>query len=213
MDYGAKMLMWAPFAAEAAEIAGQLPKYGTAVSLGALNKVSDSPSFNEAKGFGDNALKVYVSKFKEAAIAAEVTEIPRERISQISGAQIETGDHKNLRFRDSDKAPYGGLGFYVNKILDDGRDVCMGVFYPKVKATLQGTEYNTNGENITLATGKLQFAAAACMSGDWRICSDYFKTEADAAAWVAGMFTGESTGIGKEPAAGGSPADPSSEEL
>ena len=76
------------------------------------------------------------------------------------------------------------------------------VFYPKVKAMLQGTEYNTNGENITLATGKLQFTGAAAMTGDWKIESPYFDTEDEAKAWVDGMFTGASTDIGKEEAGG-----------
>ena len=62
MKYGAKMLQWAPFAQSDPEPAGALPKYGTPVNLGALNKVTDSPTFNEAKGYGDNALKVHSRK-------------------------------------------------------------------------------------------------------------------------------------------------------
>ena len=206
MEYGAAGLKWAPFATENPEPAGKLPSYGPAVSVGSLNKVTDSPSFNEAKGYGDNKLKVYVNKFKESPLNVEVTEILREVMSAISGAQIEEGEHKNMRFSDSDKPPYGGLGFYINAILDDTRDICMGVFYPKVKAMLQGTEYNTNGENITLSTGKLQFTASACSSGDWRFYSDYFETEAEAQAWVDGMFTGQSTDVGKEEPAQLAPA-------
>lgn len=204
MDYGAKMLQWAPFAAENAETAGKLPTYGPAVNLGSLNKVSDTPAFNEAKGYGDNVLKVYVNKFKETVIAVEVTEVPRDQMAAISGCEIEEGDHKNMRFQTTDAPPYGGMGFFVNKILDDGRDVFMGVFYPKVKAMLQGTEYNTNGDSITLATSKLQFTGSSCNSNDWRIYSDYFEKEADAVAWLNGMFTGESTSIGKDPVAGAS---------
>lgn len=201
MEYGAKYMRWAPFAETNPEPAGKLPTYGTAMGVGALNKVTDNLSFNEAKGYGDNSLKVYVNKFKEASVAVEVTEIPRPVASAVSGAEIETGDNKNMWFGDNDKPPYGGLGFYVNMILDDGRDVCRGIFYPKVKAMLQGTEYNTNGENISLATGKLQFTASSCKVGKWRCYSPDFETEEEAAAWVDGMFTGESTDIGKtEPA-------------
>lgn len=203
MEYGARYIRWAPFAKENPEPAGKLPSYGTAVSLGALNKVTESPSFNEAKGYGDNEMKVYVNKFKEAAIAVEVTEIPRESMSAVSGAEIEAGTHKNMRFQTSDKPPYGGLGFYVNMLLDDTRDVCMGIFYPKVKAMLQGGEYNTNGDSITLSTGKLQFTGSSCGSKDWRVYSEYFEAEEEAQAWVDGMFDGTSTDIGKEPAAGG----------
>ncbi len=199
MEYGAKYILWAPFAAENAEPAGKLPTYGTAVGVGSLNKVTENPTFNEAKGYGDNHLVVYLNKFKEAAIGVEVTEIPRKVLSSVSGAEIEQGDHENIWFGDNDKPPYGGMGFYVNMILDDKRDVCMGVFYPKVKAMLQGGEYNTNGENITLSTGKLQFTAASCNNGKWRCYSELFDTEAEAAAWVDGMFTGTSTAIDGSP--------------
>lgn len=198
MDYGAMYIKWAPFAAENSEPAGKLPSYGTAVSLGPLNKITDNPSFNEAKGYGDNALQVYVNKFKETVLAVETTELPRDTMSAVSGTTIETGTHKNMRFRNTDKAPYGGLGFIVNLLLTGNRDICRGVFYPKVKAMLQGTEYNTNGENITLSTKKLQFTGSACASGDWRIESPDFETEAEAKAWVDGMFAGTSTDIGKE---------------
>lgn len=197
MDYGAKYIRWAPFAETNPEPDGKLPSYGEAVSLGSLNKVAETPSFNEAKGYGDNSLKVYVNKFKEATLAVEVTEIPRDAMSAVSGSEIESGEKKNMWFGDSDKPPYGGLGFYVNMLLDDGRDVCRGLFYPKVKAMLQGGEYNTNGDNITLSTGKLQFTASSCKLGKWRCYSVDFETEDEAKAWVDGMFTGESTDLGK----------------
>lgn len=197
MDYGAKYIRWAPFAETNPEPDGQLPDYGEAVSLGSLNKVTETPAFNEAKGYGDNSLKVYVNKFKEATLAVEVTEIPRDAMSAVSGSEIETGEKKNMWFGDNDKPPYGGLSFYVNMLLDDGRDVCRGLFYPKVKAMLQGGEYNTNGDNITLSTGKLQFTASSCKLGKWRCYSVDFETEDEAKAWVDGMFTGESTDLGK----------------
>lgn len=212
MDYGAKYIRWAPFKTDAeggAEPAGKLPVYGEAVTLGALNKLTETPSFNEAKGYGDNVLKVYVNKFKEAALAIETTEVPRTAMSAVCGTTLEDdkvqpevdvpAKRQNMRFRDSDKTPYGGLACYINKILDNGRDVCVGIFYPKVKAMLQGVEYNTNGENITLTTSKLQFTASSCNSADWKIESDYFDTEDDAQAWVDGMLDGtRSADIGAE---------------
>lgn len=203
MDYGAKYIRWAPFAKENPELDGKLPSYDTPVSLGALNKVSENPTFNEAKGYGDNVLKVHVVKFKEAVISVEATEIPRDSMSAVSGSEIETGSHKNMWFGANDKPPYGGMGFYVNMLLDDGRDVCRGIFYPKLKAMLQGNEYNTNGDNISLATGKLQFTAATCKIGKWRCYSEDFDTEEAAQAWVDGMFDGTSSDIGKEPSAEG----------
>lgn len=212
MNYGAKYIRWAPFKTGAeggAEPAGKLPVYGEAVTLGKLNKLTENPSFNEAKGYGSNSLAVYLNKFKEATLSVETTEVPRSSMSAVCGTTLEDDQlqpaggspskRQNMRFRDSDKAPYGGLACYVNKILDDGRDVCVGIYYPKTKAMLQGVEYNTNGENITLSTSKLQFTASSCGSADWKIESDYFDNEDDAQAWVDGMLDGtRSAGIGAE---------------
>lgn len=186
MDYGAKYIRWAPFAEADPEPAGKLPNYGEPVTLGALNKLSENITFNEAKGYGDNALKVHVIKFKEAALAIETTEVPRASMSQLVGAVIDKD--KNMWNRDNDKTPYGGLGFYINKILDDGSDVCVGIFYFKAKAMLQGNDYTTNGENITLANSKLQLTVAASNVGYWRVESDYFATEEEAQSWVDDAF-------------------------
>ena len=137
MKYGAKMAQWAPFAATNPEPASALPNYGEPINLGSLNKVTDSPSFNEGKGYGDNA-------------------------------------------------PYGGLGFYITKMLDGNVRKHQGVFYPKVKATMQGEEYATKGESITLSNSKLHFVAAPCNTGDWKILSEDMDSETAAAAWVNG---------------------------
>ena len=54
--YGAKYLQWAPFAAENPDaLETAFPKYGDPISLGALVSVTDTPTFNEAKMYGDNA--------------------------------------------------------------------------------------------------------------------------------------------------------------
>lgn len=184
MKYGAKMLQWAPFAETDPESADALPKYGTPVNLGALNRVSESPTFSEAKGNGDNALKVYVSEFVEATLAVEVTELSNANAAALTGATIAEDTGKDLQFGAEDNAPYGGLSFYINKALDDGTKVYQGVFYPKVKATMQGEEYTTKGQTITLTNSRLQFKSAPCKAGPWKILSDNLATEAAAAAWV-----------------------------
>lgn len=187
MKYGAKMLQWALFAAENAEPAGALPNYGAPVNLGALSKVTDSPSFNEAKGYGDNALKVHVNEFKECTVDVEITDLSNANAAAVFGATIDTEGEGDLHFGAEDNAPYGGLGFYINKMLDGNKKVYQGIFFPKVKAAMQGEEYSTKGETITLTNSKIHFVAAACNSGDWKILSKDFTTEAEAAAWVNTM--------------------------
>lgn len=183
MKYGAKMLQWAPFAESDPEPAGALPKYGTPMNLGALNKVTDSPTFNEAKGYGDNGLTVHVVEFKEASIDVEVNELPNAVASAIFGATLEE-EGQDLHFGAEDNPPYGGMAFYINKILPGNVKFFQGVYYPKAKATMQGEEYSTKGESITLVNSKIRFLASACNSGDWKILSENFTTEAEAVSWV-----------------------------
>lgn len=182
--YGAKYLRWAPFAETNPDASSEaFPKYGDPISLGALVRVSDTPTFNEAKSYGDNALKEHVIEFKECGVAVEVTDLSNEVASAVLGASFDSESTKELTFGAEDNAPYGGLGFYINKMVD-GVKSYHGIYYPKLKAAMQGTEYATKGDSITLTGGSLQFTAAAPANGKWKVESDDFATEDEAKAWV-----------------------------
>ena len=182
--YGAKYLQWAPFAAENPDaLETAFPKYGDPISLGALVSVTDTPTFNEAKMYGDNALKEHVNEFKECGVAVELTDLANSVASAVLGATISEETENDLEFSAEDNAPYGGLAFYINKMVD-GVKSYHGIYYPKLKASMQGTAYTTKGDSITLAGGSLNFTAAAPMNGKWKVESDDFPTEAEAKAWV-----------------------------
>ena len=191
--YGAKYLQWAPFAAENPDaLETAFPKYGTPMNLGALVKVTDAPTFNEAKTYGDNALKEHVNEFKECGVAVEVTELSNTVASAVLGATINAEAEDDLEYATEDNAPYGGLAFYINKLVD-GVKFYHGIYYPKLKAAMQGTEYATKGANITLTGGALNFTAAAPACGKWKVDSDDFKTEAEAKDWVDGKIKAAGT--------------------
>ena len=182
--YGAKYLQWAPFAAENPDaLETAFPKYGDPISLGALVSVTDTPTFNEAKMYGDNALKEHVNEFKECGVAVELTDLANSVASAVLGATISEEPENDLEFSAEDNAPYGGLAFYINKMVD-GVKSYHGIYYPKLKASMQGTACTTKGDSITLAGGSLNFTAAAPMNGKWKVESDDFPTEAEAKAWV-----------------------------
>lgn len=187
MKYGAKGPRWGKIQSEPA---GARPTYEAPQKIGSLMKVTESLSMNEAKGYGDNVLKVYVNEFKECGLATEVTELPAAQLADMVGATLaESGD---LSFATEDAPSYGGYAFYINKAKDNGSKVFQGVFYPKTKAVIQGDEYSTKGDSITLASDKLQMMASACNSGEWKVMSQEFTTEAEADAWCDAQFTGAS---------------------
>lgn len=183
--YGAKLLQWAPFAASSPDAnTTALPHYGTPANLGELVKVTDSPAFNEGKIYGDNALAEHVVEFKECGIDVEVTELSASVAASIFGATLaSSNDDTDLKFGADDTAPYGGLAFYVCKMID-GVKKYQGVYYPKVKATMQGDEYATKGDGITLTGGKIHFTAGVPANGKWKLESSDIASESDAATWV-----------------------------
>lgn len=182
--YGAKYIRFAPFAADTPdESATEYPRYGDVVSLGALQKLTDNPSFNEAKIFGDDALDEYASEFKECPLDIEVTELLNEAAAVVCGAEIGSGADADLQFGGNDVAPYGGLACYVRKLIG-GKRCFQGLYYPKAKATMQGEEYSTKGESITLTGGKLHFLASTCKKGTWKVKSKLLDSEAAAKEWV-----------------------------
>lgn len=195
MEYGAQGLRWAPFADSNPEPENALPNYGTPMSLGELVKVSDNPSFVEAKAAGDNnATARYLKKFQQCPVDADVLEFSNEVASAIFGAKLDTTENKkNLHFNAADKPPYGGLAFYTTNLMKGDEVKYQGVCYPKLKAAMQGKEYNTTGDSIVLTSSKTQFMAMQCNNGDWKIQSEFFDTEEAAIAWVADMIKAAST--------------------
>lgn len=187
MRYGAKGLMWAPFAESDPEPAGKLPNYGKAISLGSLVELVDAPAFAEAKGYGDDELKCFVSEFKECPLTIKVTSLPRASAGAVFGSKLEgpgeTESAGEMTYNSDDHAPYGGLAFYIKEQLDDNQTAYMGIFFPKVKATPGGNTYTTKGDSITLTAHGLSMLASAAKNGDWKKESDYFDTEAEAIAW------------------------------
>ena len=179
--YGAKYIKFGPMATQPDN---ELPTYNNGVVLSELQKVSDSPAFNEVKQFGDNRTVEYVSEFKEADVDIEITDLDNDIQQAVLGATfVGTGDNQDLAFGDSDTAPEGGLAF-INCRIRNGVKTYQSVLYTRVKAIMQGEEYNTKGDSITLTGGKLKFKAMAPKYGKWKVKSAYMSTEAAAKNWV-----------------------------
>ena len=182
--YGALHPVFAPI--ETDEV-GAPPTYDGANKqvLGELASVTDTPAMNEAKQYGDNRTTEYVSEFKESVIDVTTTDLSDENLSVVYGAEVADGEGggKTLSFGADDTPPYGGFGFVSCKIRN-GVKSYTGVFYHKVKASMQATEYMTKGESITLGNDALKFLAVRPNGSDVWKSTATFATEAEAIAWV-----------------------------
>lgn len=191
--FGAKYLRFAPFAETNPEPDGALPNYAAPLSVGGLVKVTDAPAFNEGKYYGDNELAEYVNEFKECIIDIEVTELSNTVAAAMLGATLATTPDKEIKFSGGDNAPYGGFGFVSCKQIGNIKKY-QGIYYPKVKAAMQGDEYATKGDGVTLTGGKLKLTATTAKIGDWKFMSDDLATEAEAKTWVDGKVKAAAAG-------------------
>lgn len=185
--FGARYLQWAPFAAVEADVDdAAFPKYGKPMNLGPLVAVTDTINVVEAENHGDDELQEYASEFQKLTVDVEITELPQEVAAVLYGAEIGA-DGGDLELGNGDDAPWGGLAFYTSKQTNVGgvqKKFFEGVYYPKLKASVQGATYNTKGQSITFANGKVHFTGTTCAKGKYKVLSKNFETAAEAKAWV-----------------------------
>lgn len=188
--YGAKYIKFAPMKNEPEDA---IPTYENAVQIAELQKLTDNPTYSEGKQYGDDRLVEYVSEFNEADVDVEVTDLDNQMQSTIFGATLSGSDNtEELAFGGSDIAPYGGLGAVICRMRNNVRTY-QGILYTKVKASMQGEEFTTKGDNITLAGGKLKFKATEPKYGKWKIKSAMFPTLEAAKSWVDGKLPDAAT--------------------
>lgn len=193
--YGARKSYWAPWAADAADTdAAKLPKYGEKKTFGELNKVTDSPNFNEGSLPGDDQIVLYEKKFKDGTVDAESVFLPLADAAVMLGASADA--EMGLAHGDDDNPPYIGFGFLTHHLGKAG-SYFQAVFYPKLKAAPTADTYETRGDNINFATDKLSFHWETPTCRKYQIKKD-FATEAEAEAYIAALFAGTAAVPGLE---------------
>lgn len=187
--YGAKDINFAKIKSEAENA---LPTYDAKQNLGSLQSVTDSVTFNEGRQYGDDTLQEHVTEFKELTADVEVTELSIAAAATVFGTKAPegaSGTAGEIVYSDADVAPWGGLTFVSCKIINNARKY-RGVFYPKVKAAMQGETYTAKGESITLTGGKLHFVGVAAANGVFKAESDDLATYEAAQAWCNAKLGG-----------------------
>lgn len=187
MQYSAKMIQWAPFATTNAEPADDFPRYGTPINLGALNNVVEQLNYADVRAYGDDVCKIIENDFTDGLLTIETLELPIKAAAALTGNTITAGsgdEGGDLEFSAEDLAPFGGASFVTGWRRADGTRYHQGIWYPKVKAHLEGQTYNTRGQTIILTNSKIVFAVMACNKGVPKVLSPEFTTEAKVIAWV-----------------------------
>lgn len=168
------------FAAISAEPEDAIPTYAAAKQMAEFVKLSDAPEVEEVSQFGDNKTVESLSEFKKAPLDIEITELDNDIAAAVLGSTLD--EDGEISFGD-DIAPFGGLGF-ISTGVRNNKNFFQGVLYPKTKAVVQGEEFASKGDKITLANGKLKSTAFMCNAGAWKKKSEQFPTASEAKAWL-----------------------------
>lgn len=197
MRYGAKYAKWAPWSGDDSD-ATKLPKYGEAEDMGGINESNDTLNFAEASAYADNAEKIYLKEFTNGTIAARMLHLPFKIGTKILGAaagEAEKPTEDSRSYGGDDDPPYGGYGFY-SCYMDANKKRTYGVvFYPKVQGSVESSNYKTKEDGITLEYDSISFRIMNPTCGKYKV-EARFETEAEAIAYLDGLFAGTASVAG-----------------
>ena len=183
---GATMPMWAPIKTD---VSGKLPTYDAAADFSEFVKVTENLNVAETQYYSNDALSENVAEYKYCELTYDNKGLTDELMVAVLGAKKnESGE---ITYGGDDAPPMGGFGFY-RTVMDKGVKYYEGIFYPKVKASLGNSTYDTKGDNATLAGDSTKLIAYQCSDEKktWKT-TKMFDTAAEALAWIKSKFTAE----------------------
>ena len=83
--------------------------------------------------------------------------------------------------------PWGGLTF-VRSLMIHGQKKWQGIYYPKVKAAVQGEEDATKSKGMSFTGDKIHFIGTSAKNGDYKVKSELQDTAAAAQTWCDGKL-------------------------
>ena len=96
--------------------------YTDAFYCGKAVQIDVSPQYAEGSLYGDNTKAEYDKEFKYADVTLQTTTLPIKAHNLMFGHTVtETEGKQAVKFKDSDDAPYVGLGFIVTEKVDGKR--------------------------------------------------------------------------------------------
>ncbi len=185
MKYGAKGAKWAPMLSDTDSKA--MPTYGEPLDYGGINESNDTLNFAEVSAYADNAQKIKLREFSDGTVATKALYQSIACKSAILGT--DSDDSEGQSYGSEDDAPYGGYGFYCNKMDAEKHRYYEVVFYPKVQGYVEGEDYKTKEDSISLEYDALSFYIFECLAKKYKI-EKRFSTEDEAIAYLDQLFSG-----------------------
>ena len=166
-----------------AETSGSLPTYGTPADFSEFVKVTENLSKAETQYYSNNAMSENVSNIKYCELTYDNKGVPNCVSADIFGVKLDE-DTGEMTYGGDDTPPFIGFGFY-RTLIDNGATYYEGVFYPKVKASLGNSTYETKGDGITLSGDSVTMLAYICSDSQrtWKK-TEMFATAEEAETWV-----------------------------
>lgn len=170
------------FALITQENKGNFPTYDEPEEFSELVSVTEALEFAEGNFFSNNRRSENARVFKSGTLTYANKGLSPYVISKIYGSKLS--EEGQLTYGANDKAPRIGFGFY-REMEDNGVPYFEGVYYPAVKASIEGETDNTRGDNITYAGDTTTMAIFALDDADasWKI-TEIFASAEEAKAWV-----------------------------
>ena len=178
--YGAWGIKFFPFAAENAEPDDAFPVYDDTkvVSLGALQKFTDSFDDEEVEMYGDDQMEEYLANIPSGTGDVESCQLLPDSERVVFGLAA-SGD---LEYGSNQNPPWGGIAF-CRTLQYHGNTYYQGIYYPACKAKMQGEEDETRGKSVNFRGDKLRFKLKPAKNGKIKVKSPWFTTTSAATAW------------------------------
>ena len=166
-----------------AETAGSLPTYGTPTDFSEFVKVTENLNKAETQYYSNDAMSENGSSVKYCELTYDNKGVPNSVSADIFGVTLDA-ESGEMTYGGDDTPPFIGFGFY-RTLIDKGEVFYEGVFYPKVKASLGNSTYETKGDGITLSGDSVTMLAYICSDSakTWKK-TEMFATSSEAEAWV-----------------------------
>lgn len=162
------------------------PTYGTAEEFSEFVSLTEALEFAEASFYSNNRKSESSRAFKSGRLTYGNKGLSPDTIAKIYGAKLaESGE---LSYGANNAAPRIGFGFF-RELEDNGVRYYEGVYYPAVKASMEGETDNTRGDNITYEgnTTVMEIYALGDIDATWKV-TEIFATADEAEAWVKGKL-------------------------